>query len=216
MKVEELHLQPLIVIIYQTGNSGEFFAHALTESFDEITKTSVHWENKSRCKYSDYFGRSLTYNNGQVDHDYLISRTEEFLSTAKSLRKYHIGLAHPMNSSVQFIKNYLYGLPIIEITRVEEISQKFAYQAKYAKVSPDLVIGSSQEWRYEMQRHTMSPPNYLKVEWSDLILDNTEQIFQKIQNFLNITGNQQKFKELVEDYKHRNHDLLERVYAMQP
>ena len=215
MKIEDLSQQPLILIMYYSGSSGEFLAHALSQSLNTVTHPKIEWENQTRCKVGDYFGRSLNGGSEVINNDLVLERIDNFLKSAVDIKQYHIGLAHPYPAaSTEFIKKYLSDVPIIEITVNRDISKKFKFYAANLKIPTEIrKIVTSKEllstqpetltWTsvYQSNRH-------LYVEWSDLILLDSKSTFEKIKEFLNIDGDADKFLEMIDDYKERNTDLL--------
>jgi hypothetical protein len=210
MKIEELNQQPLILVMYHSGSSGEFFAHALSQSLNTVTHPEISWENHTRCKFGDFFGRSLNGGAEVINNDLVIERIKQFFRSAIKIKQYHIGLSHPYpTASIEFIKKYLPDIPIIEITVESNLSKKFKFYAANLKIPPETRRFIPKEFSEDLAWPSVyQSKRHLYVEWSDLILLDTKSSFEKIKNFLNIDGNSDKFLELINDYKERNADLL--------
>lgn len=211
MKIEDLNQLPLILIMYHSGSSGEFFAHALSQCLETVTHPAVTWENQSRCKFGDFFGRSLNGGSTVIDNNIMLDRIKLFFEDAVEVKQHHIGLSHPYPpSSIEFIKQYLSDIPVIEITITSEISRKFKFYAANAKIPassrsyvPTTELLPSFQWPSVYQAHKQ-----LSVEWADLIILDPAGEFNRIKQFLGITGNTDKFVSMIKDYRERNIDLL--------
>lgn len=206
--INNFNTQPVVLILYQPGSSGEFFAHALTDSISDISKTLSTWENQTRVKYSDYFGRSLNSGDSVIDPDTVISRINLFFNQRTAIiNKYHIGIMHPNAASVGFVTEYFAHCPVIEITRTSELSQKFGTNASRNKIEKTAIRKTAVHKTpvtYHADRH-------LKVEWEDLMLNNPSGVFAQVLEFLQVTGNTDKFISMVQDYLQRNQSIINQL-----
>ena len=206
--INTFNTQPVVLIMYRPGSSGEFVAHALTESIPEITKTLSTWENQTRVKYSDYFGRSLNSGDSAIDPAVVVQRINLFFNQRSAIiNKYHIGIMHPNAASVGFVSKYFAHCPVIEITRTSEISQKFGTTASQSKIEKTAIRPASAQnlpVEYHAQHH-------LKIEWEDLMLNKTSSMFAQILEFLQVSGDDTTFTNSVQDYLHRNKSIIDQL-----
>lgn len=205
--IEEITNLPIVVVLYTAGSSGEFLAHALTQSFDQITKTYQFWETKNRCKYFDIFDRNLNSGFDSIDHNEIIQKVNLYLEKNQPTNTINVATAHPQPSSISFLWEFLRYSSIIEITVNQPRSKKFLGLAGNNKIT-DVSPGSLKDIMKIPGQIEVTFPNHLKVEWEDIMLTNTDKAFDNISQFLNLQGNSSKFVEFVDDYKNRNADLI--------
>lgn len=213
MRIEDLNQQPIILIVYHSGSSGEFFAHALSQSLYTVTYPEVTWENQTRCKFGDFFGRSCNGGSETMDNELVLKRINLFFESAVEIKQHHIALAHPTASSIDFIKQYLPDIPIIEISIIKELSKKFKFYAANSKIPAENRRNIPTSFQFDWKPQHCAK-KHLYIEWSDLILTDTANAFNKIKEFLNIDGDTDKFLQMVENYKTRNLDILKSINAI--
>jgi len=211
--IKEISNHPVIVLLYKSGASGEFLSYALTESIDQFTKTTMSWENTNRCIVQDYFGRSLLY--GPITEDVLLPRINLFFKMSRYVGSKHMGLSHFEAHQLDFIKNYNTAWPVVEVTTLQPVSEKFQLLSRDSKISKkyispnynknEKINGTTTDMGIKLNRH-------LQIEWSDLFLTNTCATYSKILQFLDCTGNVDQFGIMVNDYVSRNQDLIKIAY----
>lgn len=209
--LEQIQKYPIVLLVYYAGSSGEFLAHALNQSLDQMCNTSSQWENSSRVKFADAFGRSFNGSNTVPTTDVIIKRFNQQLENYDSGTM--IGLAHPSLEIMNFLKCHFADFPVIEITSTNMSSKIFRCLARQKKIEVA-------QPRYQSLRHEISclPVSsgidflkHLRIEWSDIFLDRTAEQFQKIEKFLNTTGNLDLFVNMVKEYCDRNQDLISQI-----
>jgi hypothetical protein len=206
--VDALNKLPAILLMYTTGTSGEFIAHALTESFPDITKTSQHWENVTRCKYFDLFDRTLTSDiDRPINITKVINAVNFYLDENYPNNTIHIGLVHPKKFTLEFIQQHIPNVPIIEITTEQMQSKLFRFlsQSKVGRDIPDAPYFKHNNCGYQGSQH-------IRIDWHDLLIGNTELMFNQIENFIQCKGSMEKFKVLVNDYLERNVDTIKQLH----
>jgi hypothetical protein len=211
--IKEISNHPVIVLLYKSGASGEFLSYALTESIDQFTKTTMSWENTNRCVVQDYFGRSLLY--GPITEDVLLPRIDLFFKMSRCVGSKHMGLSHFQPHQLDFIKNYNTSWPVVEVTTLQPVSEKFQLLSRNSKISKKYITpnynknekinNTTTDMGIKLNRH-------LQIEWSDLLLTNTCATYSKILQFLDCTGNVDQFGIMVNDYVSRNQDLIKIAY----
>jgi hypothetical protein len=169
-----------------------------------LARAEVETQPTGRTIYREFFCHALKDGTSVIDTEELIYRA----NVARNLFKgeYYIILAHPKKSSLNFIKQYLANLPLIEITIKDRIGYRFAGQAAWAKIQSGVPLNDY------LSRSAVSDyqhPNHLHIEWSDLILDCPVETFDRIQEFVGLIGNKAQFEQSVTDYCERNKDLIE-------
>jgi hypothetical protein len=205
--INDLNKLPMCVLLYTTGTSGEFIAHALTESVTGITKTRQHWENVTRCKYFDLFDRTLTSDIDQpIDTNKVVSGVNLYLDENDPNDTVHLGLIHPKKFTLEFIQQYIPDVPIIEIVTEKMPSKLFRFLSQN-KVG--IEISNSPYFKHNNCGY--HGPYHLRVEWDDLLIDNVDQSFKKIINFIQLDGSVNKFKLLVADYLERNSNTIDKI-----
>jgi hypothetical protein len=205
--IQEITELPMIVVLYRAGASGEFLSHAITQSFDSITKTAQFWENNNRCKYFDLFDRNLNSGFDCVDHNELIRGVNLYLDQNKPTNTTHIAVSHPRDCNIAFLQEHLISTPIIEIATNNPVSKKFIANAAKTKIN---------QHQIDLKNLNRQPgqiadkfPNHLVIEWEDFILNKTESVFYKISDFIQKSGSVDTFCDCVADYKKRNANLLQ-------
>jgi hypothetical protein len=201
--LEDLNKQPAFIILYSSGASGEFLAVALTDSITTIAQPEVSTCDSGRTIYREFFAHELKKGTWGINETELIYRA----NIARNLFKgeHYIILAHPRGDSLEFLKKYLTNIPLIEITMNNPVSYKFSARAAVAKIQ------SGTPLEYYNLRPPVSGyqhPKHLQVEWSDLILAHPGKTFDRIQNFIGLTGDRSIFEQRVTEYCERNQDLI--------
>jgi hypothetical protein len=202
--MQELAHHSVVVVLYNSGASGEFVAHALSESIEEFSKTVMIWENKNRCKFQDFFGRSL--NNGQIVEDLLIKRINLYFENIVTPGPWHMGIAHGQPEYIDFLQKYGHNWPVIEITTLHPVSKKFQHLARNEKLSDLKTLIPKKN--FTCLDMGFKVPNHLQIEWNDLLLADTKNTYNKIIEFLGAHGNPSRFQTMVDDYINKNQDLI--------
>jgi len=206
--IQEIATLPIIVVLYRAGTSGEFFSHAITQSFDSITKTDQFWQNNNRCKYLDLFNRNLNSGFETIDHNEIIRGIGIYFDRNNPTDTTHIVMAHPDASSMIFLQEHLSFAHFIEITANNFKSKKFmaiAAKTKIAQTSDKININFSRLPPGQVEKKF---PKHLCIEWEDFVLNDTESVFYSVSEFIQKPGNIDTFCSCVADYKQRNLDLL--------
>jgi hypothetical protein len=207
--VEELNSQPAVILFYPSGSSGEFIAQALSESIPAFAKTTAHWENTSRVIYSDFLGRSLNSGDKIIDPNKVIARANDYLENASP--GYRIILAHPHTATSKFITEYLPDIPIIEITLFNNKSRRFSKAAAENKIPAAAVVGQNINYDTRPSVSGFRTKFQLFVEWEALLLTHCEYEFDRITEFLSVTGDYDHFNQMVAEYLERNRELIEAI-----
>jgi hypothetical protein len=201
--VNELNSCPAAIIVYSSGASGEFIAWALGQSVPVVADIDAKWENNNRIIYMDFLRRNLNSGLNELNHQAILDCANRFVS--KVTGDFYLIIAHPTDSSLSFIQQHLPAIPLIEITLVDPVSMNFSKRAAVGKIHKGVTKNSYDDRPstipYSAQRH-------LQVEWKDIILSNTAHEFERITNFLGLTGSAARFVELVDDYVKRNQEYL--------
>lgn len=202
-KVNDLENYPAAIIVYPSGASGEFIAWALGKSIPQIAKVDAKWEDDNRVIYMDFLGRNLNSGLEQLDNQKIIDHANNFI--LRTSGNFYLIIAHPTESSLNFIQQYLPKLPLIEITLLDPYSMEFSKRAAVGKIHKGTTNNT-----YKDRQGAMSycAQQHLRVEWKDIILSNTIQEFDRITNFLGLEGSADNFVELVNDYVKRNQEYL--------
>lgn len=196
--------------MYPSGASGEFIAQALSNSIDSFAKTPSHWENDNRVIYADLLGRSLNSGDLVIDIDKVISRANWFLELATPGQA--VILAHSEATTKNFIPKYLPDLPVVEIVIHQPKSKMFRRLAANAKIPKEfLVPGRTYDYDSYPAESSYHAKKHIRIEWEDIILNNPEEQFLKITEFLNVIGDSTNFNQLVTDYCQRNQTILEEL-----
>jgi len=211
--IKEISNHPVIILLYKSGASGEFLSYALTESIDQFTKTTMSWENTNRCIVQDYFGRSLLY--GPITEDVLLPRINLFFEMSRCVGSKHMGLSHFKPHQLDFVKNYNTAWPVIEITTLQPVSERFQLLSRNSKI-PKKYVNPNYNNNEKINSTTtdmgIKLNKHLQIEWSDLLLTDTCATYSKILQFLDCTGNADQFGIMVNDYVSRNQDLIKIAY----
>ena len=205
--VAELNSQPAVILLYPSGASGEFIAQALSESIPAFAKTEAHWENTSRVIYSDFLGRSLNSGDKIIDPEKTVARANSYLETATTGHK--IILAHPHTATGKFITEYLPDIPIVEVTIFNDRSRRFSKAAAENKIPAVAVAGQTINYDTRPAVSSLRTRFQLYVEWENLLLTHSEYEFNRITEFLSVTGDSEHFKQMVKEYLERNRELIE-------
>lgn len=190
-----------LIIIYPSGASGEFLSAALSESFPCISNSNWHWEDHCRCKFLDLFDRHLNSGFNIISTENVLNGVKKYLNQCRDPLLLHIGLCHPHNASLQFVSENLPFVPVLEIVTLNQKSKNFRFVAANQKIKNKFVnlstVKNYNSCTYQASKH-------LKIEWSDLFLDDVDGQFEKIEKFISHKGNVEKFKILIADYLDRN------------
>jgi hypothetical protein len=190
-----------LLVIYPAGASGEFLSAAMSESFPCISKSTWNWEDHNRCKFFDLFDRHLNSGFSTITEKCMLSGIEKYMSQCDNPFLLHIGMCHPNPYSLKFVSENLPFIPVLEIVTFNKKSKKFRFEAANQKIKNKSICFSTVE-KYNSCNYQTN--NHLKIEWSDLFLDDVENQFKKIEKFIGHNGNVKKFKILVNDYLTRN------------
>jgi hypothetical protein len=202
--IDEIAKHPIVFVLYRAGSSGEFFAHAITQSFDSITKTNYAWENQTRVKYFDCFKHSLNSGFDTVTEKRMVAGFNDFLDFNKPTGTTHIGLVHPKGNSLEILTEHFSHCPVIEIVTFDDISKNFQLLAANSKIPGAPTVTNS----YNCTGYNCK--KQLLVEWKDIMFD-SKKVFDHLQEFLSTTGDFQKFCLNVNEYKIRNCQLLDQI-----
>jgi hypothetical protein len=214
--VEDLNQLPILLLLYPSGSSGEFLAYALSESFPAITDADQHWENHSRCKYTDLFNRQLNSGLREINNNDVVAGVNSFLSK-NDLSEIHVGLLHPKKPSVDFVKKYLPHAPIIEIVTHQLKSKKFRHTASFGKIphyNDSDVERYNKEWDTHYGLYNQCHYNgerHLRIEWEDILLTRVSEMFNLIEQFVGKRGDIDKFKSMIDDYLLRNQEIFKLI-----
>lgn len=196
----------IAIVLYPSGSSGEFLAHALSLCFKGFPQIDYSWEKSSRMKFKDCFGRSLNGADEPVADSTVIQRFNQYLEeTRAGANDRLIGLSHPHLRSIEFIHSVLPQARVLEITTCHPDSQKFRNMAATEKIGPK----QRATHLYKHTGHCFA--KHLKIEWKELFVSHTQQRFHDIENFLQQTGDFEKFTHTVNDYVQRNQHLINKL-----
>ena len=207
--IEHLDSMPVVLLLYHAGSSGEFLAHAISQSMDSVTRAQAQWEKQTRCKYRDFLGRTLNcLEPGFViaDDTVIESRIQAFFQSAVDIRQQHIALMHPHPKMIEFVQTRMPNSAVIEITCCTEESQKFKFLASRQKIQRN--INQHAQYSKTPWPCVYTARNHLQVEWSNVFLHQPQMEFQRIATFLQTTGNSELFLDLLQDYIHRNQHIV--------
>lgn len=226
--VDDFKNYDLVILMYSTGASGEFIAGALTNSIPKFGKTQEQWISKNRKTFADALGKTLNGGWHHINNADVVQRFNLYLerSTFESDCK-HLILAHPDPASLQFIKNYLNHVPIIEIVTNHSVSIKFRNISRNKVSYLEYIAGGDnknnntltpEQYKSFQNDQTLNPKqvNYraqqhLCIEWQDLMITNTAISFDEICKFLSCKGSIETFKPLVKEYLDRNQGILDQI-----
>jgi hypothetical protein len=208
--IDELNNYPAVILMYQSGASGEFLASAFAEAIPAFARGPYNtYANGTAISYGDFLGHALKSGYTTIDVDTVIANANFYLDRVAGAR--HIILAHPASSN--FIKCHLPSLPVIEISTVTPKSNEFASLAAFKKIPKEwanpLGTVARRRTRASVSGHTAE--KHLLVEWEDLFLTQREHIFKQVTGFLNESGDFIKFNDLVTDYLQRNQEILDAI-----
>lgn len=216
--INEVVAEPVTILLYPPGSSGEFIAWALTQSIPSITPAEQSWENVTRCKYTDALGRTLSVLD-QTPDEKIIERYNIFLNLNQK-RKFSLALAHDNDVALGLIKKYFLSWPVLEITIKLPASIEFAYQSKLNKITArDLRMSEEEHLNRKPVKGQPYPHGYvakkhLKIEWQELMLSDCKQQFKIICDFFGCDGNFEIFQNLITDYCERNKFYIDNVRCL--
>jgi hypothetical protein len=225
---EDIKQFSIIILLYQTGSSGEFIATALSQTLNNFAKGIFNKKSEDRWDFQDAFWKSLNGGWSNIDPDDVISRFRLYLNDKSNVTETtHIALAHPLGASLKFIKQYLYECPVIEIITKNKLSFDFMNAAKNKVSLEDFTSAadrlSASDIEKEMFKSTFynlqvkkesgyMADKHLKIEWQDLMFD-TAKSYRSIEQFLNCQGSVEKFQLLVNDYLLKNKSIIDQCYS---
>ena len=206
----EIYNVPVVILMYPPGASGEFVACALSESIPAITRSTWHTENDHRYKYFDAFDRFLS-TPSKFDPDNFVNGMNLYFAQTRSVGEINLALAHPSTSGVTQLEfeKYFSSFPLLQITVKNKKSKEFAAHASQLKI-----FNTEKRSSFVNTSTWITPSkfkNYLSVEWEDLFLNNTDQSFKMIEDFLNTTGSLQTFKMMINVYLSNNKLILDKI-----
>lgn len=199
------------ILLYSSGLSGEFLGWALSKSLADFSVGEQHWEEEKRCKYSDAIGRTLGGGDNPIQIEKIPERLDQFF-TNSVVKDKHLVLSHPDPQNIVFIRENFINAPLLEITSRKQQSKQFQYLGR-KKITTEDIKNSGAEFTTNKSivayKKVYTAPNHLEIEWCDLILNNTEQELKKIEKFVGSAVNIDLFLSLLDDYKQRNHQLIQ-------
>lgn len=206
-KLDDILNYSPVILLYPAGASGEAFAYTITQSFPDVSKSPHHWENGSRCKMLDFFNRSLTTGLNEVTEELVVKGVNIFLDHVIDLKDRNIALSHHNHESLNFIQEFLPKVPVIEVTTYTDLSKKFRHIGIKNKITP--VVNAKAVRAYTncgiRFRH------HLQIEWSDLFLTNPMVVLKRLEEFLGMSGDQEIFISVINDYLVRNKSLIDQI-----
>lgn len=224
--VEDLKKYSLIVLIYNTGSSGEFLGGALTSSISNFAKSKTSWIASDRRLFEDALGKTLNGGWINIDNSAVVSRFNQYLENSQyNADSLHLALAHPEPASMEFIQQYLTHAPMIEITTTSVKSMQFRNMSRSKVSYEDFVNGGDsrsrnitaqdyQAYLNDSRLKTLSlsyrANKHLCIEWEQIMLANIQSSFDQICNFLSSNGDVELFKSQVKEYLERNQDILDK------
>jgi hypothetical protein len=200
--LQQLVDQPVVVVLYRSGSSGEFVSWALSQTIQQFCKASMNWATSNRCIFEDFFQRSL--HCGPVTDEVIIPRVNHYLEKFGSGGSWYMGMSHQRPEHLDFLSQWATQWPIIEITTGQQVSKKFQNLARHQK------LNSQQKDPRSMCQITF--PRHLRVEWTDLLLDDVENAYRKIVDFLGAQGDFEQFRLLLDDYLNKNQSLIQQAH----
>jgi hypothetical protein len=209
--LQQIAQDPVTVLLYKSGASGEFIGYALTQTIAEFTKTTMTWEDHNRCKFQDYLGRTLT--NGDITEDLLCDRVNFYFDSACSIGTKHLALSHFRPEQLEFLKNHVAHWPVIEITTLHPVSERFQRLARSHKIHKQPHYQDTPlKINVTAAEHGFRPRRHLQVEWFDLVLSNCNKTYKSIVEFVEGTGDCRQFETMISDYVQRNQDLIKEAH----
>jgi hypothetical protein len=224
--VEDLKKYSLIVLIYNTGSSGEFLGGALTSSISNFAKSNNSWIASNRRLFEDALGKTLNGGWINIDNSAVVSRFNQYLENSKyDTDSLHLALAHPDPASMKFIQQYLDHAPVIEITTTSVKSMQFRNMSRSKVSYQDFINGgdgclrniTAQDYQAYLNDSRLKTSSlsyranrHLCVEWEQIMLTHTQDSFDHICNFLPSNGDVELFKSQVKEYLERNQDILDK------
>lgn len=201
----------IMPLVYPGGASGEFLASALVQTMPRMTLTRHTWyhNNESRANFYDVFNKLLNGGHNIIDNEEIINEVNMFFYINHT-KDFNIALVHPDPiSSIEWLRKYLPEAHTLEITTRRPLSQKFRIAAANAKINyPGRVPVTPVEGRW-YTTSGFAGPNHLQIEWEDLLLQDVEGQFRRMEEFFGNTGDLALYKELVTDYRARNQSLID-------
>lgn len=208
--LEEISQHPVVVVLYNSGSSGEFLAYALSQTINQFSKTTMTWENGYRVKFQDYFGRSLIA--GDIDTQILSDRVSLYFENLLDTRQWHMGLAHCNQNYMNFLSTIGRDWPVLEIVAQRPRSvcfRKLSTETKVHNRDPKLFDFQMPEINLTSLQQKFKFNKHIQIEWQDFILDDPENSYKQVLEFLGGAGNSDQFLSMVDDYRKRNHKLIE-------
>ena len=122
-------------------------------------------------------------------------------------------MVHPKVNILNYVNQHFSHVPVIEITTKLALSRRFRFLARSAKIEKTSFYHETRQ-TFEMMPidHGFQFKHHLTIEWSDLVIDFSEQAFKNTQQFLNQYGEKNTFLELIQDYRTRNQSLIDQCY----
>lgn len=202
--LDDLRNIPTIIVLYPAGSSGEFLAHIISETTGVCSTSVTEWED-TRCKFQDFYGRSLNAGDQYIDPSKVVERVNNYCSTITSQGKFKVGLAHPVPyASIEFLKLYSKHCYVIEITCLSDKSLDFKFAAANAKITHRPIVRQ----RNSVITHDFVADHHLLIEWSDLFIDNTVESIKKIFSFVGSTASVDPAVSMIVDYIALNKEFI--------
>lgn len=227
--LDDLKQYKLSILLYATGASGEFIAGALTKSIPKFSRYHDQWISKNRKSFGDALGKTLNGGWNNIDPSEVIQRFNFYLTQTNSgTESLHMALAHPDLASLDFMRQYLAHVPVIEITTTTYTSIKFRNHSRLKVSYEDYMIGGDNaknpmsrekylRWQndssLDAKKVDYHCDQHLQIEWQDLLITNTAKKYEEICNFLQCEGSVSEFKQDVEEYLDRNQDILDQIHC---
>jgi hypothetical protein len=201
--LSQLNSLPVLLVMYESGSSGEFFASTLSQVFSEITKSPNEYCAKDRVLFVDLLGRSLLTGDAcQTDLDLVFERVNLYLNHQADCKDLHLVIAHPQQRYKDFVLDNFPNWRSITIIHDTLLSQQFVQNSLMSK------LGMKHRARLSAENMHWRDHNNLNIEWEELILGPADQVFDKIQDFIGYQGNFELFQQLRNEYLERNSELL--------
>ena len=214
--VTELHKLdhlPVVLLVYESGSSGEFLAAALSQSLEGFYQAEIKWENNWRCLFQDSFGRALSWGHHVIDYKLLLRNFDHVLMTTTVIDQHYIVTVHPRPvASMDFVLEYLSSRPMIKITCQNKMSKQFRKLSCFYKLKGwDRDINNRLNLENEQGWVTQFTNPAIEVEWQDIVLNHPKREFERIQEFLGQQGNWEVFSQMLQDYVARNQEILQKI-----
>lgn len=204
-----------IIVLYPSGASGEFLAGTIAMVFDGVHSSQLNeYSSETRYNYFDIFDRTLNSSSEFVNYRVVLDGVNNYLVTNDSDLK-HLGLAHSVQETVDFLGDYLSQCQVIEVVTGTQESKRFRIEAANSKIPKHQNFTAAERAGFTQcatlfSASQCSMVSKLCVEWSDLFLYHTEATIERIEDFLKMKCDCGEFKNRIYDYLHRNQALIER------